>query len=210
MTHLYLIRHADYIYDLVDGAYPKRDQGLSPEGVVQAERLRDRLAGTGEIKPDVFISSPERGAHETAQILEPALGQPILLDREVEEWRSEDGSLSTEAFMGPWQSLSDADRPYYRWEEGCETLLEFSLRVHKALHRILQEHDGKTILLLSHGAFIQVSFAYFFGYSMAVPQRAAPEINRTSITHWFKLKERNRWNLERSNDTHHLMEGSHS
>ena len=57
MTQLYLIRHADYIYDLVDGQYPKRDQGLSPEGRRQAKRLRDRLATTGELKPDVFIST---------------------------------------------------------------------------------------------------------------------------------------------------------
>lgn len=203
MTHLYLIRHADYIYDLVDGKYPERDQGLSPEGIEQAERLRDRLSRTGEIKPDVFISSTERGAHETAKIIAPALGQTIILDRDAEEWRSEDGTLSHEQFMEPWNKLSDAEKPYYRWVEGCETLLEFSVRVHTALNRILQEHQSKTIAILTHGAFIQVSFAYFFGYSVAVPQRAAPEIRRTSITYWFNTG--NRWILERSNDYHHLQ-----
>src|SRR5258706_2264200 len=203
MTHLYLIRHADYLYDVVDGKYPKRDLGLTPEGISQAERLRDRLARTGEIKVDVFISSPERGAHETAEIVAPALGQAIILDKEVEEWRSEDGTLSDEAFMAIWEKLSDLERPYHRFVEGCETMLEFSLRVHIALNRILEEYQGKTILILSHGAFIQTSFAYFFGYSMAVPQRAAAEIKRTSITHWFKMENRNRWILERSNDCHH-------
>jgi probable phosphoglycerate mutase len=159
---------------------------------------------TGEIKPDVFISSPERGAHETAQILAPALGQSIILDKEVEEWRSEDGSLTTAQFMEPWERLTDAQRPYYRWVEGCETLVEFGLRVNVALNRILHEHQDKTILIMSHGAFIQTSFAYFFGYSMAVPQRAAPDIKRTSITHWFKAGNKNTWLLERSNDYHHL------
>jgi probable phosphoglycerate mutase len=204
VTHLYLVRHADYIYDLVDGKYPKRDQGLSPEGTQQAERLRDRLANTGEIKADVFISSPERGAHETAQILAPALGLPIVLDKEVEEWRSEDGSLSTEEFMGPWQQLSESEKPYYRWITGCENLVEFSLRVHMALNRILREHEGKTIFLLSHGAFIQTSFDFFFGYGEAVRHRATTEIRRTSITHWYKPEGQNRWILERSNDYHHL------
>jgi probable phosphoglycerate mutase len=204
MTHLYLIRHADYVYDLVDGKYPKRDQGLSPEGIRQAERLRDRLARTREIKPDVFISSPERGAHETAQILAPVIGQPIILDSDVEEWHSEDGSLSTAEFMEPWEKLTDAQRPYYRWVEGCETTVEFALRVNVALNRILQEHQGKTILILSHGAFIQVSFSYFFGYSMAIPQRAAPDVKRTSIMYWFKAENKNTWLLERSNDYHHL------
>jgi probable phosphoglycerate mutase len=202
LTHLYLIRHADYIYDLVDGKYPKRDQGLSPEGVKQAERLRDRLSKSGEIKPDVFISSTERGAHETARVIQPVVGVPITLDKDFEEWRSEDGSLTTEEFMGPWEKLSDAQKPYYRWVEGCETLLEFSIRVYAALNRVLEEHDGKTILVLSHGAFIQTSFAYFFGYSLHIPQRAAAEIRRTSITHWLKTPS-GRWILERSNDCAH-------
>lgn len=204
MTHLYLIRHADYIYDLVDGKYPKRDLGLSPEGISQAERLRDRLVRTREISPDVFISSPEPGALQTAEIIAPTLGHPIVLDKDVEEWRSEDGTLSTEAFMGKWNSLSDSQRPYYHWIEGCENMLEFSLRVHVSLNRILEAHQGKTILIVSHGAFIQTSFAYFFGYSLAVPQRVMPEIKRTSITHWFSLEGQNRWILERSNDYSHL------
>lgn len=201
MTHLYLIRHAEYLYDLVDGQYPKRNLGLTPEGIKQAERLRDRLAHTGEIKPDVFIASTERGALETAAIIAPAIGVSITPEQDVEEWRSEDGTLSTEAFLEPWNRLSPAERPYYRWVKGCETLIEFSLRVHVVLHRILEEYQGKTILIMTHGAFIQVSFAYFFGYSMAVPQPASPEISKTSITHWYK---RERWILERSNDCHHL------
>jgi 2,3-bisphosphoglycerate-dependent phosphoglycerate mutase len=205
VTHLYLIRHADYIYDLVDGNYPKRDLGLSPEGVKQAERLRDRLARTQEIKPDVFISSPERGAHETAKVLAPAFGQPIILDSDVEEWRSEDGSLSSEEFMERWRQVPESQRAYYRWVEGYENRLEFSLRVHLALNRILQAHAEKTIVVLSHGAFIQISFVYFFGYGEANLQcGAAPEIRRTSITHWYKPHDGNRWILERSNDCHHL------
>ncbi|MFN8531422.1 MAG: histidine phosphatase family protein [Anaerolineae bacterium] len=205
MTHLYLIRHADYIYDLVDGHYPKRDQGLSPEGVIQANRLRDRLAATGEIKPDVFISSPERRAHETAEILAPLFKLPPLLDEGVMEWRSEDGSLTDEEFMRPWETMTDAQRPFYRWVEGCETMLEFALRVHVTLNRLLTEHAGKTLLIVTHGAFIQTTFAFFFGLNMAVPQHAAPDINRTSITHWYKSDGARRWALGRSNDHYHLL-----
>ena len=204
MTHIYLIRHADYVYDLVNGEYPKRDLGLSPDGFKQAERLRNRLEASGEIKPDVFISSPERGAHETAQILSSAFNRPIILDKEVEEWRSEDGTLSTEEFMERWRQVPEAQRPYFRWVPGCESRMEFALRVNQALNRILQEHEGKTIFLLSHGAFIQVSFMYFFGYGEASLARASPEIGRTSITHWYKSEDSPRWMLERSNDCHHL------
>lgn len=202
MTHLYLIRHGDSIEGLEDGKY--RDLGLSPEGISQSERLRDRLARTGEIKPDLFISSIERRAYETAKILSPVLNQSLLLDKQFVEWRSNDGSLSPEEFMRRWQEVPKSQKAFYHWVEGYENRLEFSLRVHLALNRILQEHAGKTIVVLTHGAFIQASFGFFFGYGEASLERAIPEIRTTSITHWYKPEEQDRWVLERSNDYHHL------
>jgi 2,3-bisphosphoglycerate-dependent phosphoglycerate mutase len=207
MTHIYLIRHAEYLYDLVDGHYPRRDQGLTAEGHRQAERLRARLAATSEIKPDVFISSPERRAQETAEIIAPVFNLPIILDTEVEEWRSEDGSLSDEEFMTRWNALTRAQKPYYRWVEGCENRAEFGLRVQLALHRIIEMHMGRTIVVMSHGAFIQMAFGYFFGFGEANLDRAVPEINRTSITHFYNNEEGGRWTLERSNDCRHLEDG---
>ena len=82
--------------------------------------------------------------------------------------------------------------------------MEFSLRVHLALNRILQEHEGKTIVIMTHGAFIQLSFVYFFGFGEASLDRASPEIKRTSITHWLRPENLDRWVLERSNDYQHL------
>lgn len=202
MTHLYLIRHADYIYDWEDGK--RRDLGLSPEGVKQAESLRDRLTRTGEIKPDVFICSTERGAQETAQIISTALEQQMILDKEVEEWRSEDGTLSSEEFWERWRQVPDNQKPYYRWLDGCETRMEFFLRVHVALNRIIHQHEGKTILLLTHGGVIQTSFVFFFGFGEAPLQRASFMLKNTSITHWLKPPDQSRWLLERFNDYHHL------
>ncbi|MEQ8674310.1 MAG: histidine phosphatase family protein [Aggregatilineales bacterium] len=204
MTHLYIVRHGDSIYDTVDGKFPRRDLGLSAEGLKQAEHLRDRLKHSEEIKPDVLIASPERRAKETAEIIAPIFDMPIIFDEDVEEWRSDDGTLTDEEFMRPWEALSAAEKPYYRWIEGCETLLEFSLRVNVAMNRILNEHQGKTILLASHGAFIQATFAYFFGFSLAIPPRVSPEIHHTSITHWYRSDKQERWILERTNDYHHL------
>ncbi|MFN8398758.1 MAG: histidine phosphatase family protein [Anaerolineales bacterium] len=203
MTHLYLIRHGENVDGLEDGKYC--DLGLSPEGIHQSELLRDRLIRTGEIKPNVFISSPERRAHETAKILAPAFALPIVLDKDVEEWRSDDGSLSPDEFMERWRNIPKGQEAYYRWIEGYENRLEFSLRVNLALNRILQEHVGKTIVLLGHGAFIQISFGFFFGHGEVSLERAMPEIARTSVTHWYKPKDGNRWILERSNDCYHLL-----
>lgn len=203
MTHIFLIRHGEYIEDLADGKYC--DLGLSPKGIEQSNLLRDRLAKSGEITPDVFISSPQKRAFQTAEILSSAIGKAILTDNDIEEWRSSDGSLSPEEFNERWKQVSMEQQAYYRWIEGYENRSEFSLRVNLALNKIISEHAGKTVLLLTHGAFIQLSFNFFFGYGEAVLNRAAPEITNTSITHWYKNDEKSRWILERSNDRHHLF-----
>ena len=134
MTHLYLIRHGDFAVGLEDGRY--RDQGLTPLGVRQAERLRDRLATTGEIQADALIASPLPRARQTAELLAPALGLPVVLDAEVEEWRNEDGSLSNEAFMERVMATKSEQMPFARWVPGCENWLEFCIRVSDALNAL--------------------------------------------------------------------------
>jgi 2,3-bisphosphoglycerate-dependent phosphoglycerate mutase len=203
MTHLYLIRHAEAIEVFQDGKYGV-DLGLSPEGVTQAERLRDRLSAKGDITPDVLLSSTARRAQETAQIIAAALGQPIVLDSDLEEWRAGDDSMSPEEFIARWTEVTPQQKPYYHWVEGDESRIEFSLRVHVTLNRILQAHTGKTIVLLTHGAFIQMSFNFFFGMGEANIERALPEVRKTSITHWYQTDNPTRWVLERSNDYQHL------
>jgi 2,3-bisphosphoglycerate-dependent phosphoglycerate mutase len=204
MTNIYFIRHAEYLYDRVDGQGPKQNLGLTPEGRANAERLGARLSATGEIRPDVFISSTERGALETAEIVAPALGRPILQDRDFEEWRSEDGTVPTDAFMEAWRGLGERDRPYHRFVEGCETGIEFSTRVHSALHRLVSQHTGSIVVLMTHGGVIQVAFQYFFGYGDAAFRRAYPAAAPTSITHWRQDGASGRWILEKSNDRGHL------
>src|SRR5437016_5081477 len=84
MTHLYLIRHGQAL-SAVQGTIGNTD--LSPLGIKQAEHLRDRLAATSEIVADVLIASTMLRAKQTAEIIAPALGLPIIFDSDVEEWR---------------------------------------------------------------------------------------------------------------------------
>jgi probable phosphoglycerate mutase len=202
MTHLYFIRHGDYLEELENGTY--QDLGLSPEGIRQIDCLRDRLTRTGEIKADVLIASPMRRAKESAEILAPALGLPIIFDKDFEEWVCDDGTLSPEAFSARWQQVPEEQKPFFRFIAGYETALEFSARIQSALNRILQEYKGKTIVLVSHGGVHSASFSYFFGLSGATPSRVSPAAKNASITHWVQSESSQRWVLERSNDYHHL------
>jgi probable phosphoglycerate mutase len=200
LTSIYLIRHGDYD-ELVDGK-PVENPGLSSKGVHQAQLLRDRLARTGEIKADALISSPARRAHETAQIVASALGASVVLGEELEEWRCDRGALSPEEFTARWRQVSDAQRPFFQWVKGGESFVELTARVQLALNRIWQKHEGKTIVLVTHGGVIQASFAYFFNLSaVAIPGIST---ENTAITHWTRPAEVNRWTLQRHNDYAHL------
>jgi probable phosphoglycerate mutase len=201
LTSIYLIRHGDYD-ETVDGK-PVENPSLSPKGVRQVELLRDRLARTGAIKADALISSPARRASETAQILSSALGAPVTLDADLEEWRCDRGALRPDEFSARWQRVSDAQRPYFQWVEGGESFVELTARVQLALNRIWQEHVGKTIVLVTHGGVIQASFAYFFNLSATTIPGISTE--NTAITQWSRSADANRWTLQRHNDHAHLQ-----
>lgn len=202
MTSISLIRHATY--DEMENDVELDNPGLSAEGMRQAECLRDWLARTHDIVADVLIASSLRRAVETAEILAPALGQPVTLDKEMEECRGDYShlNLSQEEFNARWGRLTASQKPYYRWTPGGESWLEFAARVQVALHRIEQEYDGKTIVIVTHGDVIQAAFGYFFGISpVTIPGIV---VENVSITQWLKPEGATRWTLKRYNDTRHL------
>jgi 2,3-bisphosphoglycerate-dependent phosphoglycerate mutase len=204
MTHLYLIRHGSYIGE-VDGKLV--DHGLSALGVKQAERLRDRLIATSEIKADMLITSTMQRARHTAEVIAPALNLPVVRDPDFEEWRNEDGSLSEEQFLNMWKDVPHDQRPFFRWIPAGENWVEFNLRATSALNRLIQEYAGKTIVLVCHGGIVEASFTYFFGMNIHNLHRAGVDTDFTAITHWQLLTREGwppHWLLERYNDRHHL------
>lgn len=207
MTTVLLIRHGDYRDGPEREGGPLRDLGLTEEGRAQAHRLRERLASDAKLAADVLLSSTERRALETAAIVAPALGLPVTPDRDLEEWRSDDGTIPADEFMAQWKQLNERHRPFHRFQPGSETGIEFTTRVHSALHRLVSEHQGKRLALLTHGGVIQAAFQYFFGYGDAAFRRAYPAAGHTSITCWRSEAAANggeRWVLDFSNDRAHL------
>jgi len=209
MTHLYLIRHGQAI-SAVENTFA--DTGLSPLGVRQAERLRDRLAASHEIVADVLIASTFRRAKETAEIVAPALELPIIFDDEVQEWRdglTGDNSVSIKEYVAELNATPLDQKPFFRNIPAAETWVEFALRACTALNRITQEHAGKTIVIVCHGGIIDCSFIYCLGLSSLFFPRAFFATHNTSITHWFRgsyvdLPES--WILEHYNDATHLRD----
>jgi 2,3-bisphosphoglycerate-dependent phosphoglycerate mutase len=207
MTNLYLIRHGEAlgaVHDIIG------DTALSPLGIIQAERLRDRLAATGEIAADVFISSTLVRARQTAEIIAPALGLPIVFDDEVQELR--DGAaegMHVEEYRAKFGEVNFRETPFRQVAPGGENWGLFVLRAATALDRIIREYEGKTIVIVCHGGVIGVSFLYFFGIDTLQYPQAGFDTGNTSITHWAKRSfsgRPTRWRMVSYNDDMHLRD----
>ena len=206
MTQLYLIRHAEAMA-AIKGFIG--DGGLSSLGVVQAERLRDRLEATKEIAADVLITSTFPRAHQTAEIIAPALGLPPILDDAIQELRpGEADGMPVEMFRKTFGEVDFMHNPYRPLAPSGENWGQFMLRVGEALDRIVRKYAGKTIVLVCHGGVIDGSFLYFFKMSAWTLPPARFYTRNASITHWQQLtseiNEEKYWHLIKYNDAFHL------
>ena len=208
MTQLYLIRHAEAMA-AIKGFIG--DGGLSPLGVTQAERLRDRLAETKEIEADVLIASTFPRAQQTAEIIAPALGLSPLLDDTLQELRpGEADGMLIETYRKTYGNVDFLQNPYQPMAPGAENWVQFIMRVGEALNRITRQYEGKTIVLVCHGGVIDGSFLYFFKMSAWTPPPTHFYTRNTSITHWRQATSENReekyWRLMKYNDAFHLYD----
>ena len=211
MTDLYMIRHGQATSNVEPViADFKGNYNLTRFGVLQAERLRDRLAATGEIAADVLISSSVPRARQTAEIIAPALKLPVILDDEVQELRFGEADGMTQAELRENFGIPDLrTNPFRQIAPGGENWGQFVLRVSTALDRIIREQNGKTIVLVCHGGVIDSSFLFFFGMNTLTLPQAQFYTRNTSITHWQQDNYNNeqlQWRLERYNDDIHLRD----
>ncbi len=214
MTHLYLIRHAQADGrrpGIVGSAIP--NSGLSPLGITQAERLRDRLAETSEIRADVLISSPLLHAKETADIIAPALELPVIVDNEVQELNLGDGEgLTFEEFGEKYGAFGLDQEPFRRIASNGDSWAGFTLRACGALDRLIRAYDSKTIVIVCHGRVIDASFIYFMGLNTFKQLPIVLDHHDTSITHWYRgyfdgyRWQESPWCLKRYNDYDHLLD----
>ena len=206
MTRIIYVRHGESIVTVerVIGGH-RTCSGLSPLGIRQAERLRDRWATTPEFTPDVLISSHFPRARQTAEIVAQAFGSPEI---ETDEGFGEhdpgpecDG-MSFDEFVAKYGSnrWEDSD-PFGVTFPGGETLAAFQFRVGSAVRRTIERYEDKTIVVACHGGVIDAVLRQAL--------KAAPTggfwINtlNTSITELVR-QNASTWSLRRYGDTAHL------
>ena len=205
MTRLILIRHGESNTTVARriGGF-RTCSGLSPLGREQAERLRDRLASTGEIAADALISSQFARARETAEIIAPALGGlPI---ETIEGFGEHDpgevcDGLTFVEYVERFGSHDWESDPFLVGFPGGETLAAFHLRVGEAISQTVHRYESKTIVVACHGGVVDAALRQ----ALRTAQLGVFEINtvNTSLTE-MQLVKPGRWKLMRYNDHAHL------
>lgn len=205
MTRMIYVRHGESnttVARRIGGA--RTCSGLSPLGVQQAERLRDRWKSTPEFHPDLVISSHFPRAKETAEIVAEAFGSPeIVVDDgfgEHDPGPDCDGMAYPDFIDRYGAGAWEAD-PFGVSFPGGETLAEFHFRVGRAVRRVLDENDGATILVACHGGVIDAVLRQ----ALKSPPTGVFVVNtlNTSITE-LQLVDTNKWSLKRYGDAAHL------
>ncbi len=205
MTRVVLVRHGESkvtVRRVIGG--PRTCNGLSELGVQQAERLRERLDGSGEIEATQLYSSGYPRAVETAELIAPALGLEVMTDDGFGEHDPgpECDGLSFDDFVERYGMPDWESDPFALTFPGGETIAEFHLRVGNAFQRVRARHPGGTIVIVCHGGVID----RILRMALGSPQTGGFELHtaNTSITELVHVRP-DRWRLVRYNDAAHLV-----
>lgn len=159
-----LIRHAEHVEfgRILSGR--RRDVALSPVGLEQAAILSD-LLGTTAIAA-VYSSPRERAWYTAREIAEPHELKVVAEDRLDEiDFGAWTGCSFAELEGEPLWSSWNEQRGLARPPEG-ESMEEAAGRAFSFLAEAAREHDGETIVALSHCDIIRGIIARCLGLSL--------------------------------------------
>jgi probable phosphoglycerate mutase len=178
MTTLLLIRHAanDTIGKRIAGRMP--GVHLNREGLLQAERLAERLAG---IPVAAIYASPLERTRETAEPIARKLGHQVqiseaLAEIDYGEWTGR--ALEELADLPRWKRYNSF-RSGTRAPQG-ELMLEAQARTVLELERLRRLHPEEAIAVVTHGDIVKGAIAHYAGIPLDLFHRI--EISCASIT----------------------------
>jgi broad specificity phosphatase PhoE len=155
-TTTILLRHGDTRLSPEHRFSGRRDLPLSASGTRQAEAAARRLAAGAPI--DVVVSSPLQRAVDTAAIAAAELGLTTVFDDDLREtdFGDWDGLTLAEiqqrwpAAVALWRRNPEQPPP------GGESFADTAKRVNEACDRLLRDHSGQTVLVVSHISPIKI------------------------------------------------------
>lgn len=149
-TRLLLLRHGQTDLSTQRRYSGRGNPALTDIGRRQAELAAQYVANRGGV--DAVVTSPLQRAYDTAAAAAKALGLDVTVDDDL-----------IETDFGAWEGLTFAEASerdpeiHRRWlrdtsvlPPGGESFDSVAQRVHRAQNRLVAEHGGQTVLVVSH------------------------------------------------------------
>jgi len=163
-TRIYLVRHGETTLSAEDRFAGTVEVELSSEGAFQARRLEDRLS---DESITTIYSSPQTRTVQTATILASLQKIPVIPEEGLRE-----------IHHGHWEGMRRADveaqfpEEYAAWEEdpftfapeGGEAGVNVIARALPVIRKIVLEHRGENVLVVSHKATIRLVISSLLGF----------------------------------------------
>lgn len=165
-TKLYFIRHAEAEGNRDRIFHGWTDAKLTDKGYMQAEKVAAKLR---DIDIDVIYASTLSRAKETARHIAEKKNLPVLTTEYLKEING-----------GFWENEKWVDIPtkwpseYYTWENqphthsmpDGESMEDFQKRLILEVKNIIDENEGKSICIVTHGTAIKALLCYFYGCTL--------------------------------------------
>jgi broad specificity phosphatase PhoE len=170
-TTTILLRHGDTLLSPEHRFSGQRDVPLSANGTRQARAAACRLTTGAPI--DAVVSSPLQRAAGTAAIAAGELGLTVVIDDDL-----------CETDFGEWEGFTLAEIQQ-RWPAaaavwrrdpeqappGGESFAAAAHRVNRACDRLLRDHSGQTVLVVSHITPIKILLCQALGVPLGTLYR---------------------------------------
>lgn len=153
MTYLYLVRHGETVDNVNQILQGQTDGQLTAEGILQAERVRDRLKGSHF---DAFVSSDLKRSVDTAMIIAQPHG---LIVEKVQLLRERDWGSFTGDFI--------PDLKGKVWPDDIETIEHMIARAHNFITYIKTSYKDKKVLAVGHGIINKAVQAVYYNKQMS-------------------------------------------
>ncbi len=204
VTRIFLIRHGATVLTAEDRFAGSTDVELSDEGRRQVGRLAERLS---LIPVDAVYASPLGRTIETARILAAPHSMEVKACDGLKEishghWEQLTRKEVEQAY--PDEALAWDRDPYTFAPLGGESGLAVTARALPALLEIVQRHQGKPVIVVSHKATIRLLLSSLLGFD---PRRYRDNLDQDpAALNIVDFKDTVRARLMLFNDTSHYGE----
>lgn len=206
ITRIYLIRHGATVLTAEDRFAGATNVALSDEGRHQATLLSHRLS---TFPVSAVYASPLDRTMETARLLAQPHGLMVNPQdglKEISHGHWEQMTRHEVEQKYPQEAAAWDEDPYTFAPEGGESGLAVTARALPALLEIVRQHEGQSIIVVSHKATIRLLLSSLLGFD---PRRYRDNLDQDpAALNIVDFKDPVRARLMLFNDTSHYAESS--